>query len=500
MEIKMTSLISAMKNISYTNNGAITYSTSTNALVDFFFTSGTMRFKPEEEIIEVWNAAFNGNPQAALRLLFYARDVRGGQGERRVARQIFTSMVNNNDQESALAENLHLIPEYGRWDDLLLFMNTSFEEPALGLITNALAEENSLCSKWMPSESSTKDYNGVKGYVAARKIREFMCISKRAYRKMRSRLNNVVESQMCAKEWDEIEFAKIPSQCALKSKEAFHKNCKERYEQYVGDLANGTEKVNATTLHPHQLVQEIRNDHSDYQGIERPLIAAQWASLPNYFENHTKTKFLPLVDVSGSMTQGKGNIIPLDVAIGLGCYIAERNVGPFQNAFLTFSNEPSLEFVNGEDIWEKVHNLSGADWGGNTNLIAAFDLILHHAVHSNIAFEEMPEKVLILSDMEFDESQREDWGGNPIPKLNLTAYEEIQRKFKVAGYNAPQIVFWNLGASNNNVPVKAHESGAALISGFSPSILKQLLETGNVSSVELMLQVINSDRYASITI
>lgn len=495
----MTSLLSSMKNVSRTNNGALTHSTSTSALVDLFFRSGTMRFEDKEEILRLWNPAFNGNPLAALQLLFYARDVRGGQGERRFAREIFSAMVKELNQEAALAENLHLIPEYGRWDDLLVFMNTELEEAALGLISNALNERNSLCSKWMPSERSKRDYCGVKGWVAARKIRQFMDISPRAYRKLRTRLNNVVETKMCAKEWDEIEFAKIPSQCALKSKEAFHRNCKERYEQYVEDLANGTEKVNAATLHPHQLVQEIRNKYSDYQGVERPLIAAQWASLPNYFEGHTQTKFLPLVDVSGSMTSGEGNIVPLDVALGLGCYIAERNVGPFHNAFLTFSSNPSLEFLEGEDIWEKVHNLSNAEWGMNTNLIAAFDLILHHAVYSNISPEEMPEKVLILSDMEFDASQGNSWGDS-IPELNLTAYEEIQRKFRVAGYTAPQIVFWNLGASNSNVPAKAHENGAALVSGFSPSILKQLLETGNVSPVELMLEVVNSDRYASITI
>jgi hypothetical protein len=492
-----------MKNRSFTANGAVTHSSSTNALVDYFFQSGTLRFEQDEEIIwSLWITAFNGNPQAALRLLFYTRDVRGGQGERRVARVIFRRLALNSNQAQPLADNLHLVPEYGRWDDLLVFIHTDLEEEALSLITNALSEGNATCSKWMPSETSKREIGGVPGYVAARKIREFMCISKRAYRKMRTRLNNVVESQMCAKKWNEIEFSKIPSQCALKRKDAFHRNCKERYEEYVEALVDGTETVNAGTLHPHQLVEKIReNNNPDYQGIDRALISAQWAALPNYFEAHTSNnKFLPLVDTSGSMTRGKGTVSPLDVALALGVYIAERNVGAFQDAFLTFSEDTKLEVLEGEDVWEKVLNLENADWGGNTNLIAAFDLILLHAIRNSVSQYEMPETILILSDMEFDESQRTPYYGSRVDTLDCTSYEIIKNKFDNAGYQAPKIVFWNLGASTKNVPVKAHETGTALVSGYSPSILKQLLETGTISPIELVLQVINSDRYANITI
>ena len=494
----MTSLVTALKNQSFTDNGALTHLTSTSALVDWFFTSGTMREASETSIWNSWVRAFDANPEAAMKLLFYTRDILHGQGEREVSRKVFKRLAMDAERSEALADNIHLIPVYGRWDDLIVMFGTRLEDQALGLIANALENGNSLCSKWMPNEKSKRLIGTTRGYEAAAMIRDYMGISNRAYRKLRQRLNNVVETKMCNKEWDTIEFSKVPSQTMLKVRQGFHRNCKERFENWVEELSASTTKVNAKTLHPHQLVKRISNNF-DYQGVERPLLSAQWAALPNYFKGHTSTKFLPLVDVSGSMMHGEGNVSPIDVAVGLGCYIAERNLGPFHNAFITFSHDPKLELLSGEDIWEKVINLRNSDWGMNTNLIAAFDLILHHAISSNISQEEMPEKILILSDMEFDESQASNWG-DTVPVLNSTAYNQIQRKFQTAGYTAPQIVFWNLGASNNNVPVQSHVSGAALISGFSPSILKQLLETGNVSPIELVLEVVNSNRYEKVKI
>ena len=481
------SLVQSMKNVSYTNNGGLTHATSASALVDWFYQSGAMRHQSEEEIWDLWVKAFDSNPQAAMRLLMYNRDVRGGQGERKVARTILRRLALDNTRSQALSDNLHHLPDFGRWDDLLVCLGTDLEDQALGLISNALNEGNALCAKWMPGEKSKREIAGIPGYVAARTIREFMCISKRAYRKMRSRLNEVVETKMCAKKWDEIEFSKVPSQCALRSKGAFHKNCKERYEEYVEALAEGTETVNASTLYPHQLTTEIRESYSDYQGVERQLINAQWATLPNYLEG-SDCKFLPVIDVSGSMGGGMASPRPIEVALGLGAYIAERNVGSFQDAFITFSNRPKLQTLEGTDIWEKIHNLDDADWEMNTNIERTFEEILHFAMLNNVPAEEMPEKILIMSDMEFDECARG------------TAFESIQQQYQNAGYQMPQIVFWNLNARGGNVPVRYNEEGAALISGFSPSILKQLLRTGNVSPLDMVLEVINDERYACITV
>jgi len=493
MEKIMTSFIQAITNTSRTQNGALTHTSSADALVDWFFQSGAMRHWEEDAIWKCWVQAFDANPQAAMRLLMYTRDVRQGQGERKVPRIVLRRLAMDPQRYQALAQNLRYIPEFGRWDDLFVCFNSDLEDQALSLISNALSEGNALCAKWMPREKSKRMIAGIPGYVAARKIREFMGISKRAYRKMRTRLNSVVETQMCAKEWDQIEFSKIPSQCALRSRKAFYKNCPERYTEYVEAVAAGTEKVNAQTLYPHQLVSLMLKQlggviyTTDYE-TEKELIKAQWAALPNYMENST-CRLLPVIDVSGSM-HSTASPSPIEVALGLGIYIAERNVGPFQDTFMTFSDQPEVASLTGADIWEKVNNLTNTSWGFSTDIEKTFKEILHFATLHNVPEDEMPEKILIMSDMEFNVAVHDD----------VTTFQTIKEKYKKAGYRLPQIVFWNLAASGSNIPVRSDDMGAALISGFSTSILKQLLQTGGISPIELVLEVINDERYACINI
>ena len=199
---------------------------------------------------------------------------------------------------------------------------------------------------------------------------------------------------------------------------------------------------------------------------------------------------LPMCDVSGSMgcpVGGNDNLSCMDVCVSLGLYLADKNTGPFKDMFLTFSATPSINVLKG-DLRSKLRQLETADWGMNTNLNAAFDEILRVAVKGKVKAADMPKYLLIMSDMEFDRCTR----------FDDSAMQMIQRKFEAAGYEVPKIVFWNLNARAGNVPVKYNMKNVALVSGFSPSIMTAVLGAKDMSPVSVMLETLNSERYAAI--
>ena len=472
-------LISAIENSSaLTHNGCATNLTSDSAIVDLFFNIAAMRHSSEEDIISAFDVAANENIDAAYKVLFWARDVRGGQGERRVFRTIIKHYAEKDSH--AIRMCMKHIPEYGRWDDMLVFFGTPLEADALEYIKIALqSDEPGLCAKWMPREKSSK------GHIA-KKIRNYMKLSSKGYRKLLSSATNVVENKMCAKDWDGINYSHVPSVAMNNYKRAFSRNSPGKWFTYLNALENGTAKINSSVLYPHQIVATLDSYGADIDDAR--VAEQQWKSLPNFLLNNPY-KMLPVVDVSGSMctTQTPS---PIDVAVSLGIYISERNEGPFKDSFITFSKNPSLQGLIGSDICEKVVNLKRADWGMSTDIHAVFDLILNAALRNSIQKEDMPDMILILSDMEFDEAS----------SYNMTAMESIREKYNKSGYKLPNIIFWNLAARNGNCPVKKHESGAALVSGFSPSILMQILSAGEITPVAIVTEVINSERYSNISV
>jgi hypothetical protein len=175
----------------------------------------------------------------------------------------------------------------------------------------------------------------------------------------------------------------------------------------------------------------------------------------------------------------------LDVAVSLGLYLADKNKGVFKDTFLTFSSKPQLVTLKG-NIVDKVTQMSKSDWEMSTDLHKAMDKILSVAVKGNVPASDMPAMLLILSDMQF----------NQCTRFDDSAMEMIGRKFEAAGYNMPQVVFWNLN-STSNVPVAADKSGAALVSGFSPSIMTSLLaaDMNEFTPEGIMLKTVMASRY-----
>ena len=471
-----------------TENGMVTNSSSLNACVDLFFTIGAMRGQDKKRLVVNFSKAFNENPLVALRTMFWARDIRGGAGERQIFKDLMLYLVENHIE--SLAKNLSYVAEYGRWDDLLVLFGTKLDTQAKNLIVSALNENNGLCAKWMPR----------KGKEAA-KLRAFLGLAPKQYRKLIVGLTDVVETKMCSKDWESIEYGKSPSLASARYQKAFWKNDQGRYQLYVEKLKSGTEKINASAVYPYDVTKSLSTGVKD-------VAMQQWKSLPNYMEG-AEERILPVVDVSGSMgcpAGGNKNLSCMDVAISLGLYISERNEGSFKDSFVTFSGSPQLQYLKG-DLFARFNQLRTADWAMNTDLLKVFELILSQAKKLNVPESEMPTKILILSDMEFDAATRAGttysaWGGGSykISEWNPTAQEMIRTMYEEAGYKMPSIIYWNIQSRGNNIPVSFDATGTALISGFSPSILKSVVRGEIISPEQIMDQTILSERYFQISI
>jgi hypothetical protein len=462
-----------------TENGMATNSTSLDACVDLFFNIGAMRGQDKQRLIATFSKAFIEDSKRAMKLLFWARDVRGGAGERQVFKDILVYLAENHDL--ALKPNLHLISEYGRFDDLLSLSGTCLEKEAFKLIADALTAQNGLCAKWMPRKGQT-----------AEKLRAFLKFSPKQYRKTLVNLTNVVETKMCAKEWDSIEFGKLPSVASARYQKAFGKNAYESYSAYIQSLVKGEAKINAGAVYPYDVTKSLNHGNST-------VANEQWKALPNYMEG-ANDMILPVVDVSGSMSSpagGSKTVTCMDVAISLGLYISERNEGPFKDAFITFSSKPQLQVLSGS-LKDRYAQMSRSDWGMSTNLEATFKLILDQATKHKLSQDEMPNKILILSDMEFNAAMGGGGWKNEPGSWNPTAQQMIEKMYTDAGYKMPQIVYWNIQSRNGGVPVAFDTLGTALVSGFSPAIMKSLLGGDIESPKQIMDKTIMSERYAPV--
>lgn len=457
-----------------THNGAETLESSLNKCVDLFFQIGSARVNGLDTTTLA--KAFADNPDVATRIVAWARDIRGGAGERQVFRDCLNYFADND--LTVFRGLVELTPEIGRWDDLLAVENAVLRaQYCYPLIQKALEEENGLCAKWMPR----------KGNIAV-ELRDYLGFTPKQYRKTLVSLTNVVEQLMCAKDWNSIEFRHVPSVAMARYKRAFSRHVPHKFEDYTDKVLAGEEKINAGAIFPHDVLKDLIASHN-YWGANKKItktsaegkaLLAQWQALPNYLGDD---KIIPMVDVSGSMdTRISGSLTAMDVAVSLGLYIAEKQEGDFKDMFLTFSAKPRIEELKG-DVFQKVAQLRKADWGMSTNIEAAFKEILRVAKTNRVSQEDMPKYLLIFSDMEFDRC------------AHGTNYENARRLFEEAGYELPNVVFWNIASRSGNSPVRADETGTALVSGYSPSICKSVLATDGMTPESIMLNTVMKDRY-----
>lgn len=469
-----------MENIVETSNGMGALGTTLNECVNLFFQIGAMRGKSKKALLHLFSKAYNENPLVATKVLFWVRDVREGAGERQIFKDILLYLAENNTE--VVKKNLPLISEFGRWDDVLVLVGTSLEGEVFELIKTAIQNEDGLCAKWLPR----------KGKVA-NAIRSYLKVSPKVYRKTIVNLTNVVETAMCAKDYSDVDYSKLPSLAMTRYQRAFQKNDGERYEAYKTSLINGETKINAGAVYPYDIVKTLG------MSGDNTIANEQWNSLPNWMEGSSE-RVLPVVDVSGSMgveVGGNPNLTCMDVAISLGLYISERNEGNYKDAFITFSENPQLQILDGS-LEERFNQLSMSDWGMSTNIEKVYSLILNQAKENNIPQDMMPTKLLILSDMQFDRATSNGWREGS--KWTPTSQQMVEKMYEEYGYKLPQIVYWNLNASMSNFPVEFDKMGTALISGLSPSILKSVLGGDDMTPETIMMKTIDTERYNVISV
>ena len=475
-------------NLTYTENGALTHSTSGSFCLDLFFRAGAMRNASEQEIASIVTRSFVEDATKTLKIIFFARDVRGGLGERRffrIAMRILTTIASET-----VARNIPYFPEYGRFDDLCTLLHTPCESVAVKEIkkqlnADKLAMQNgqnaSLLAKWLPSvNASSKETRRNGCYLAS-----LLGMTERNYRKLLAALRSyidILENHLREKDYT-FDYEKQPSKAMFKYQQAFWRNDEERYSSFLCSVERGDAELKTSTLYPYEIVRRCLTQITEKETRSLDLT---WKNLPAHGENDENA--IAVVDGSGSMTSGK-SIRPLDVALSLGLYFAEHNKGAFAKHFITFSRHPRLVKIIGTDIVEKVRYCSTFNEVANTDLEAVFDLILSTALKNNVPQKELPHRIYIISDMEFD--------GCVVGGNKQTLYMEMRERYAKWGYTLPQVVFWNVNSRSSNMPVTMRENGTALVSGFTPELFDMII-TDELSPVRMMEEMIFSERYARI--
>jgi hypothetical protein len=486
--------LETISNMKRTENGALAQSSTHSALVDLFGTIGALRSRHSAEVIQMFRAAFGEDALLATKMAFYARDIRGGLGERETFRIILKELANNHP--NIVRKNMANIPEMGRWDDLFVLFDTSLENEMMEFVKETLFNDGrnvhfnkpvSLCAKWMPS-SNASSANTRK---MAQKFIKYFHITERRYRKLLSVIRayiKVVETPMSAKEWEAINYETCPSRAMFKYRNAFKRNDTERYEKYIENVNNGKSEIKASTVYPYDLVRAYLNLPNYLTKVD-DTIEAQWKNLPNFVEG--ENNFLVMADVSGSMRVP--NDTAISASIGLAIYFAQRNKGAFAGKYLTFSAIPKIASVSLDDtLFDCVSRVMRTDIGYNTNLERAFRAILMAAELSNCPASEMPKSLVIITDMEIDDYS--------IKGGNFTFLDTMKERFAEKGYELPNVVFWNVNARHNTFHALASDSRVQLVSGYAPNIFKSIVEIMNSTPYEAMLKVLSNPRYDCITI
>lgn len=490
-------------NVSVTENGAVGYRTTGKNLLDLNFAVSSLRRATESEITDRFFKAFFDDRMAAMKWLFYARDVRGGLGERRLFRTCMVQLA--KDYTEYVMAIIPVIAEYGRWDDLWCLLETPVRhavvqavEKQLELDMDGMAEHRpiSLLAKWMPrcntSSRITKHY--------ARILCSALCMTERKYQHTISSLSRylvVVEQQMSSGNWKGIDYQRVPSRANLIYNSAFLRHDEERRRDFLSKLEKGEVKINAGAVFPHDIVHKYMSS-SGYGyalGSYDAALEGMWRSLPDTVNGCDNT--IVVADGSGSMTvkvSKESSVTALDVANALAIYFAERSSGQFKDQYITFSENPQLvDLSKGENLHDKIKIARLHNEVANTNVEAVFNLILSTAVKHNTEQSEMPANILIISDMEFDGCAC----GNRYARLNSRLFDVIGKKYEKAGYKLPRLIFWNVNSRTGTIPVKQNNLGVALVSGFSVNVVNMVM-SGKIDPYECLLDAINVERYQPI--
>lgn len=484
-------------------NGADTLVSTSDACLDLFARSGSLRQASHKEKTDLISRAYDENADSAMKLLFYTRDIRGGYGER----DTFTEMlrwVADNYTNSAV-KNIWAVLEFGRAKDLYSLIGTKAEDAMwqfmkqqfeLDLKNMKAGKSVSLLAKWLATPDASSERTAKLGKLTASKLGynfKTMRSYKTNLRALRKYLN-VPEVKMATGKWSEIEYSAIGSQCFRKHRNAFKRHDAERFESFMTALENHDTKVNTSTLTPVDIVH-------DYLALDKGAYCARDIKTPNRelealwdnLEDFNKGNVLVVCDTSGSMYSGVATVKPIEVALALTLYLSERNKGDLKNLFITFSEDPTIQKVYGAKLYQRIESLTKARWGFSTNIEKAFKLILDTCLNNHVSPEDMPEALVVVSDMQINQATSIGYSDD-----RLTLFDTMQKAFNAEGYKLPQLIFWNVNACSASFLAQKNTNGATLISGYSPIVFKQALDCIGKSPIDFMMQIVTSDRYKDI--
>lgn len=495
MSVKFVEAMQYDTNWTKTENGADALKSTTNALLDLFGVIGALRTRNDREVIDLFSKAFVEDKLLAMKMSFYARDVRnGGLGERKVPRVIWEYLALN--YPDIMEKNMEFVPHFGRWDDLFIFIDTNLEKAmwyTIGKqwnedVRNMIAGEPiSLMGKWLKSiNASSRETVAI-----AKKTAKALGLSEVEYRKSLSAFRkylDIVECKMSRKEFDKITYKAVPSKAMMIYRSSFARNDNEGFTSYIESLVKGETKINASTLFPYEILGKMTGGSGMTIYRKDEVLEAQWKALPNYVSGENNV--IVMADTSGSM-MGQ----PILSSLGLAMYFAERNKGAYKDVFMTFDSRPSFVTLKGDSLFERIKNVKSIN--ANTNLEAGFQLILDVALKNKISNDEMPKALVIISDMEFDQATRTDWGSN---KNNMTFYDAMKSKFEKNGYEIPNVIFWNVQSRQNVFHAFSDYKGVQLASGQSPSVFMSIMKNIGLNPVEAMVNTLSNPAYDCITI
>jgi len=433
-----------------TTNGALQHESSGNKCLDLFSVIGNLRNCSRTDVLERFEQAFNENPKLATQVAHWARAARQGSGERQTFYVILDEIAKSSPD--FISDNAHTLADIGYYKDLLRYFHI---DGVVKAFAQSIKNKDRLANKWAPRKGEN-----------ARKLRDELQFTNKQYRKWIGEHSETVEDKMSSKMFYDIDYSSVPGGAMMKYKEAFMKKDLLRFDDWKN---NKTVKASVSATYPHQIIEVAAGDES--------LADKMWNNLEDFITEGEN--ILPMIDTSGSMF-GK----PLQVAISLGMYLSERNKSEFQDRFLTFSESPEFVKIQGDGVADRLRNIEQADWGMNTDFTKAYDLILQSAVTHNVDKSSMPTMLLVLSDMQFDESQ-DDWD-NSVPKVH---FDDIKDKFNKSGYDMPKLVFWNLNSYSGNQSTM-NEDGVCMVSGFSPSIMKAILSCDDFNPMNVMMEAL----------
>lgn len=497
-------------NRSWTENGAAGYRTTGHFLLDLNFKVSSLRSREEALIVKYFVDAYYEDRKYAVKWLFFLRDVLEGLGERRTFRVCMKYLAVSHPE--TVKAVLELVPEYGRFDDLLCLLDTpvcdevcTFFKQQLERDVHAMeaGKPVSLLAKWLPSSNTSSKETRRMASVVAKKLG----MGERSYRRILAKLrsySNVLETKLSASGWSEIDYEAVPAKANLKYEAAFLRHDKEGREAYYKKVLTEGGRLNISGLVPYEIVHRLHSDNYKYGITDNVLAELMWQKIrqEGFQNNWGLEQCIVVADGSGSMmttVSGNTTVTALEVCNSLAIYFAEQLGGVFHDKAITFSGSPQfIDLAAGRSLKEKLEIMRMHNEVANTNIEAVFDLLLSMATSQQVPKEQLPKQVLIISDMEFDMANRPGiWnrGRDSWRPFDQTLFRELEQKFEAAGYPMPQLIFWNLCGRTDTIPKVDKDKGLCLLSGFSQNAMKVAANREARDPYEKLLKTLDSPRY-----